>query len=137
MLSAGRGSRSGGVRPSIDNEFGTSRERRLRAVSLFCFQEGATMRRVSHLVAAVGLVLACVSGAQAVVAIDTVTVGNPGNPDDTHGDGYGGVNYVYNIGKFEVTAGQYTEFLNSVAGVDTYGLYDPDMWSGHYGVSFR
>jgi sulfatase modifying factor 1 len=57
------------------------------------------------------------------INIETVPVGNPGNADDTHGDGYGGVDYVYNIGKFEVTAGQYTEFLNAVATTDTYGLY--------------
>jgi len=63
------------------------------------------------------------------VVIDTVPVGNPGNPDDTHGDGYGGVAYTYNIGKFEVTAGQYTGFLNAVAAADTYGLYNTGMWS--------
>ncbi|GAF94378.1 unnamed protein product, partial [marine sediment metagenome] len=34
---------------------------------------------------------------------------------------------TYNIGKFEVTAGQYTEFLNAVAVTDTYGLYNPDI----------
>jgi len=38
------------------------------------------------------------------------------------------VDYVYEIGKFEVTAGQYTEFLNAVAATDTYGLYNPYMW---------
>jgi hypothetical protein len=40
---------------------------------------------------------------------------------------------VYNIGKFEVTAGQYTEFLNAVADEDTYGLYNPSMNSDSYG----
>jgi formylglycine-generating enzyme required for sulfatase activity len=67
------------------------------------------------------------------VVIDTVTVGNSGNPDDTHGDGYGGVDYTYNIGKYEVTAGQYTEFLNAVAATDTYGLYHTSMDSSSYG----
>ncbi len=43
-----------------------------------------------------------------------VTVGNPGG---------GSVAYTYNIGKFEVTAGQYCDFLNAVAADDTYGLY--------------
>ena len=33
----------------------------------------------------------------------------------------GSVGYAYNIGKYEVTAGQYTEFLNKVAGTDTEG----------------
>ena len=59
------------------------------------------------------------------VNIETVPVGNPGNaPDNT---GYGAVDYVYRIGKFEVTAGQYCEFLNAVAKTDTYGLYNTDM----------
>ena len=58
--------------------------------------------------------------------IDTVPVGNLGNTNDTHGAGYGAVDYAYNVGKYEVTAGQYTEFLNAVGGVDTYGLYNQD-----------
>ena len=69
--------------------------------------------------------------AQAEVVMETVTVGNPGNASDTRHDtpGYGGVAYTYNIGKYEVTAGQYTEFLNAVAATDTYGLYNTSMWS--------
>lgn len=78
---------------------------------------------------------------QAGVVIDTVTVGNPGNPNDTHGDGYGRVDYVYNIGMFEVTARQYTEFLNAVAATDTYGLYntrmDYDADSGYEGCNIK
>ncbi|HDZ20327.1 hypothetical protein LCGC14_0295590 [marine sediment metagenome] len=67
-----------------------------------------------------------------------MNVGNPGNAADTEvmddgTTGYGGVDYAYNIGKFEVTAGQYTEFLNAVAATDTYGLYNPTMWSSEYG----
>ncbi len=60
---------------------------------------------------------------------ETVPVGNPGNAPDTRYEtpGYGGVDYVYNIGKTEVTAGQYAEFLNAVADDDTYGLYNPRM----------
>ncbi len=61
--------------------------------------------------------------------IDMVPVGNPGNVNDTHGAGYGGVSYVYSIGKYEVTARQYTNFLNAVADTDAYGLYDTSMWS--------
>jgi len=49
-------------------------------------------------------------------------VGNPGNATDT--TGYGAVAYSFNMGKFEVTAGQYTAFLNAVAGTDSYGLYN-------------
>jgi len=68
-----------------------------------------------------------------------VTVGNPGNTGELSGEsvpgGYGpdricgAVAYTFNMGKFEVTAGQYTQFLNKVAATDTYGLYNPDMWS--------
>ena len=72
------------------------------------------------------------------LVIDTVPVGNPGNAGEWSGwsYGYGGVgpnricgavDYAYNIGKYEVTAGQYTEFLNSVADTDTYGLYNTVM----------
>jgi formylglycine-generating enzyme required for sulfatase activity len=62
-------------------------------------------------------------------------VGNAGNgADDT---GYGAVSYAYNIGKYEVTAGQYTEFLNAVADTDTYGLYNTEMWSATYGYGCK
>ncbi|MBN2290975.1 MAG: SUMF1/EgtB/PvdO family nonheme iron enzyme [Pirellulales bacterium] len=71
--------------------------------------------------------------AQAGVIIETVPVGNLGNADDTHGDGYGGVSYAYDMGKFEVTAGQYRDFLNAVAKTDTYGLYNPNMDGYTYG----
>jgi formylglycine-generating enzyme required for sulfatase activity len=83
-----------------------------------------------------GLVAVCVSGAWANVVIDTVTIGNPGNPGELSGTGAGGhgpdricgaVDYTYNIGKYEVTTGQYTEFLNAVAKTDTYGLYNTYM----------
>ena len=64
--------------------------------------------------------------ASAVVTIDTVYVGDIGNPNDPT-TGYGAVNYGYNIGKYEVTYSQYTAFLNAVAGTDTYGLYGTAM----------
>jgi len=60
-----------------------------------------------------------------------VPVADVGNAPDTSADpqGYptnlGGVNYAYNIGKYDVTAAQYTAFLNAVAITgDPYGLYD-------------
>ncbi|HMB70792.1 MAG TPA: SUMF1/EgtB/PvdO family nonheme iron enzyme [bacterium] len=69
--------------------------------------------------------------APAAVTIETVTVGNPGNPGEQSISGdptfYGGVAYTYAIGKYEVTAGQYTAFLNAVASTDTYGLYHTRM----------
>ena len=59
-------------------------------------------------------------------------VDNAGNAGDTRvmADGttdYGSVAYDYRIGKYEVTVGQYTEFLNAVAATDTYALYNPSM----------
>lgn len=78
--------------------------------------------------AALTVVLFLGSAAQAAIVIDTVAVGNPGNANDPFtGNLYGQANYVYNIGKYEVTAGQYTAFLNAVGGVDTYGIYNPGM----------
>jgi formylglycine-generating enzyme required for sulfatase activity len=64
--------------------------------------------------------------AQAVV-IDMVPVGNTGNTGNS-ADGYGAVDYAYNIGTYEVTAGQYTEFLNDVAATDPYGLFNFAMY---------
>jgi len=67
------------------------------------------------------------------VDLEFVTVGHPGNPNDTHAshaDGsrpqftfHGGVDHVYEIGKYEVTNAQYVEFLNSVATDDPNSLY--------------
>lgn len=69
-------------------------------------------------------------------SLETVTVGNRGNAGEWSGESYGGfgpdricgaVSYEYRIARHEVTAGQYTQFLNAVAKVDTYGLYSADM----------
>jgi formylglycine-generating enzyme required for sulfatase activity len=61
-------------------------------------------------------------GTSAIVSLPMQQVGSPGNPADTRTD-YGAVSYSYAIGTFEVTAGQYTAFLNAVARTDPYGLY--------------
>jgi len=69
-------------------------------------------------------------GASPGVVIETVAVGNPGNPGDPQIDGpFGSVSYGYHIGKYEVTAGQYTEFLSAVAQTDPYELYSTQMWT--------
>ena len=88
--------------------------------------------RARTILAAVAAMLLTAGAAQAVITIETVPVGDPGNvgdmriePDGT--SGYGSVSYAYNIGKYEVTACQYTAFLNAVAASDTYGLYDYNM----------
>lgn len=54
-----------------------------------------------------------------------VTVGNPGNADDV--TGFGGVPYVFRIGTYCVTIGQYAAFLNAVAADDPHSLYDSRM----------
>jgi len=77
-----------------------------------------------------GFVFAAVllSGALAAAAtFETLPVCNTGNSNDT--TGYGGVDYDYKIGTYEVTAGQYVEFLNSVDpdGSNPYGLYNEGM----------
>jgi sulfatase modifying factor 1 len=78
------------------------------------------------------------------ITIETVAIGDPGNTADTQvmtndgTTGYGSVGYEYNIGKYEVTAGQYTEFLNAVANVsDAYGLYNTSMWSNTSGCQIQ
>ena len=89
------------------------------------------------------LALLCLSGpAQANITMDTVYVGNAGNGGELSGAGAGGygpdricgsVGYTYNIGKYEVTAGQYTAFLNAVAKADPYTLYNASMADASYG----
>ncbi len=60
------------------------------------------------------------------VNINWVPIGNPGNAADPT-TGFGSVNYNYSIDKYDVTVGQYTQFLNAVAKTDTYDLYNPSM----------
>jgi formylglycine-generating enzyme len=69
------------------------------------------------------------SAAFASVTIDFRTVGNAGNAGDTSNFGQGAVAYEYRIGAFEVTNGQYAEFLNAVAASDPRGLYNAGMGS--------
>jgi formylglycine-generating enzyme required for sulfatase activity len=69
-----------------------------------------------------------------LTSLELVSVRDINNQTDTQvmqwGDGttgYGSVGHAYNIGKYEVTAAQYTEFLNAVAADDTHELYSPYM----------
>jgi sulfatase modifying factor 1 len=71
-----------------------------------------------------------------LASLETVPVGNVGNKA-VHPAGQGAVSYNFNIGKYEVTAGQYTEFLNAVADTDAYGLYRTSMWSSTYGCKIQ
>jgi formylglycine-generating enzyme required for sulfatase activity len=56
-------------------------------------------------------------------SLQLVPVGNAGNANDSV-TSLGGVSYNYNVSKFEITVGQYCEFLNAVAKTDTYDLYN-------------
>jgi len=75
-------------------------------------------------------------------SLEFVTVANPGNPGELSSpkavDAYedeelgldricGAVDYVYQIGKYEVTNAQYCEFLNAVAAADPHELYNSEM----------
>ncbi len=63
-------------------------------------------------------------------SLQFVSVGNPNNPPDpATGSLYGSVGYMFQMGKYDVTVGQYCQFLNSVAKADPYGLYSYGMAS--------
>jgi sulfatase modifying factor 1 len=82
------------------------------------------------LLLAVSLTLSILPALAPAVEMEMVYVGNPGNPADTRHDptGFGAVDYGYWIGKYEVTYGQYREFLNAKATVgDPHSLYNDGM----------
>jgi formylglycine-generating enzyme len=80
-----------------------------------------------------GVVVAALVSVASGVDIETVAVGNVGNSADS--TGYGAVDYEYNIGKYEVSNAEYSEFLNAVATVgDPHRLYNNDMGSGWYDI---
>jgi len=61
--------------------------------------------------------------------LEMVAVGDAGNVADTRHNyiSVGSVGYAYKIGKYEVTAAQYTDFLNAKAKTDVHGLYNSHM----------
>ena len=98
-------------------------------------------KRLTLVVAAIALL--SMAGIAQAITIDTVPVGNPGKPGSCPATAaaatvptaiVGAVGYTYNIGKYEVTAGQYTAFLNAVAKTDTYGLYNTNMGVRYHGL---
>jgi formylglycine-generating enzyme required for sulfatase activity len=100
-------------------------------------EDGMMQNNKAGFAVIVSALVALAADARADIVIETVTVGDPGNLPDNEvmwrdgTTGYGSVWYTYDIGKYEVTNGQYAEFLNAVATVgDPYGLYNTDMSSG-------
>jgi len=105
------------------------------------------MKRTASFWRAVIVALSCVAAASADTIIDMVTILNPGNTGEMSGSSVpggngpdrvcGAVDHVYQIGKYEITAGQYTEFLNALVKSDPYGLYTEDMWSSEKGCKIQ
>jgi formylglycine-generating enzyme required for sulfatase activity len=102
--------------------------------------------RFGRLLGAALLCMVMVSAASAgftyveFMDMDFAVVGNPGNAGNTRHTttlGWGAVGDYYLIGKTEITAGQYTEFLNAVAKTDTHGLYNTNMWSSNHGCKIQ
>ena len=85
------------------------------------------MMRRTILVVGVLLTAANIASAELIqgISIDFVTIGNPGNPGDTRTEtneygypivdpyGCGSVDYVYRIGKYEVTNAQWYDFVSA------------------------
>jgi len=80
-------------------------------------------------VALCALFLAATASAQ--VSLTFVTVGNPGNANDTSAINslhpLGAVSYSYKMSAYDVTLAQYATFLNAVAKTDTYLLYNTNL----------
>jgi len=90
----------------------------------------------SFVVAVLFAALTLISNLQAaLITIDWVTVGDPGNAADTTGDPNpaGAVADSFQIMKFEFQNSQYAAFLNAVAETDTYTLYNTRMGSNARG----
>jgi sulfatase modifying factor 1 len=66
----------------------------------------------------------------ALITVDTVPVGDPGNAGDVQPQGvFGAVAHEYRIGTYEVTNDQYAAFLNAKAASDPLNLYSVNMAS--------
>src|SRR5262245_16206402 len=96
-------------------------------------------KNASQVRVSAGVLVGLLVGRAMAVNIEMVPVGNPGNAPDTRYDatGFGSVGYNYQIGKYEVTVGQYIEFLNAVAKADPNGLYRMDMGSDLQGANIQ
>ena len=119
----------------------------MRPITLFFSLVAATRTGLKSRRIALSLWLLAVGGTASAdvfnipagqTSLQFVTVGDPGNAPDTVVEtnfgtsGYGSVNYLYQIGKYDVTAGQYTQFLIAVAASDPYGLWVSNMLQTPY-----
>jgi formylglycine-generating enzyme len=105
------------------------------------------MRQQTWLMVALAALVGRWPAVAQAMTIDLLPVGNPGNAGELSGVGAGGsgpdatvgaVAFTYNIGKYEVTAEQYTDFLNAVAATDAFGLYHTSMGGDYtYGCGIQ
>src|SRR3954471_6330236 len=89
---------------------------------------GLASRRMNKtLAASLCAALAAFAPPALAVSINWTSVGNPNNPADPTGFGFGSVATAYRIDKYEVTNQQYVDFLNAVDpnGANTLGLFKP------------
>ncbi len=104
------------------------------------------MRKASGTI--VALVLLCSASyadvfnlSSGLTNLEVVRVSDPGNSSRVVLDNwsYGTVDYTYGIGKYEVTAAQYCDFLNHKAKSDPYGLYNTSMDTANseYGCNIK
>jgi len=86
------------------------------------------LKSLSLGLAALACLLSAPAGAEPI-NYTMVTVGNPGNANDTGGTNNGAVNYEYQIGKYDVTIGQYAAFLNAADpnGTNPNDIYNASM----------
>ncbi len=92
----------------------------------------------------IGICVTCTSVSGQVTGFDWVTVGAPGNAPfpgpDPIGDvvGRGGVDYVYRIGRTEITTGQWLSFVNTFSTQsDELGQFGiPSNWGARVDTSY-
>jgi formylglycine-generating enzyme required for sulfatase activity len=96
-----------------------------------------TRRAFRGAVLAAAMLALATTGLAHAVTIDWVTVGDPGNADDTNGRG--AVAGEYRIMKYEFTNAQYAMFLNAIdpAGTNPNSIYSSSMGdNARGGISF-
>jgi len=103
----------------LDNE---NRFEQRRAMN---FARKTTMFRPLSALAILALAAIAPQRAAAQITINWALVENAGNAPDL--TSFGAVSYGYRIGKYEVLNSEYVAFLNAVAALDTFTLYNPSM----------